>query len=214
MVPDHAADARWALRAAKKSLEPPALGLASMSNESDRRPMVAVPPPQRPLRRRRAARVVVRAAGRVLLMADSDPGLPGSGWWVTPGGGLDIGETSRQAAARELAEETGLRVSAADLVGPIAYRVLRHGYSDQVLVQQEDFYALDLPAIFTPDSAGFTPEEQVTLSGFHWFTAEELGALLVWPAELARLVADATSSQPIDFGEVEESTVPVALGHR
>lgn len=188
--------------------------MASMVNESDRRPMVAVPPPQRPLRQRRAARIVVRAAGRVLLMADSDPGLPGSGWWVTPGGGLDAGETSRQAAARELAEETGLRVYATDLVGPIAHRVVRHGYSDQVLVQQEDFFALDLPAVFTPDAAGFTPEEQVTLSGFGWFTAEELGVLVVWPAELALLLVGATNTQPIDFGEVEELTVPVALGHR
>ena len=75
-------------------------------------------------------------------------------------------------------------------------------------------FALDLPAVFTPDAAGFTPEEQVTLSGFGWFTAEELGVLVVWPAELALLLVGVTNTQPIDFGEVEESTVPVALGHR
>ena len=107
-----------------------------------------------------------------------------------------------------------MRVYATDLVGPIAHRVVRHGYSDQVLVQQEDFFALDLPAVFTPDAAGFTPEEQVTLSGFGWFTAEELGVLVIWPAELALLLVGVTNTQPIDFGEVEESTVPVALGHR
>ncbi len=176
--------------------------------------MISVPPPQRPLRKRRAARVVVRAQGRVLLMADSDPGLPGSGWWVTPGGGLDVGETSLAAAVRELAEETGLQAAAEDFIGPIARRVVRHGYTDQLLVQQEDFFAIDLPATFEPQTSGFTEQERVTLSGSGWFTAEELAGLVVWPAELGRLMQLTDPVGPIDLGEVEESTVPVALGHR
>lgn len=182
-------------------------------NTDDRRPLVAVPPPLRPLRQRRAARIVVRCAGAVLLARDTDPGLPGSGWWVTPGGGLDAGETSREAAARELAEETGLQVPADQFIGPIAHRVAWHGYSDQVLVQQEDFYALDLPARFEPDTAGFTEEEKITLTGFGWFTPADLPGMTVWPAELAKLVV-ATAANPIDFGDIEESTVPIALGHR
>lgn len=182
--------------------------------EPDRRPMIAVPPPQRPLRTRRAVRIVVRAVGRVLLVGDTDPGLPGSGWWVTPGGGLDAGETARQAAVRELAEETGLRVGVDDLLGPVARRVVHHGYSDQVLVQVEDFFALDLPAIFEPDTAGFTSQEQVTLSGFGWFTVDELVDMTIWPAELARLMDADQDDLLVDWGVVEESTVPVGLGHR
>ncbi len=184
-------------------------------NEPDRRPMVAVPPHERRVRRRQAARVVVRAEGYVLLGSDTDPGIPGTQWWVTPGGGLDTGESFVQAAARELAEETGLRVDPVDLFGPVARRIVHHGYSDQVLVQREDFFVLDLPARFEPDTAGFTAEEKVTLAaGFGWFTPAELAGLTVWPAELLRLFEVSIGSSLIDFGDVEESTVPVSLGHR
>ncbi|GAA2180999.1 hypothetical protein GCM10009785_14100 [Brooklawnia cerclae] len=175
--------------------------------------MIPVPPPQRPVRTRRASRVLIRAGGRVLLIADSDPGIAGSHWWVTPGGGLDAQESWHDAAVRELLEETGLRIDAEDLVGPIAERVVRHGYSDQVLVQHEMFFAVDLPSPFEPDAAGFTEEEQVTLTGFEWFAASQLADITVWPTRLPDLFG-ARQGDFVDLGEVEESTVPVALGHR
>ncbi|WIY82868.1 NUDIX domain-containing protein [Propionimicrobium sp. PCR01-08-3] len=184
-------------------------------NDPDRRPMVAVPPRERRVRTRQAARVVVRAEGRVLLGSDTDPGMPGTQWWVTPGGGLDAGETFAEGAARELAEETGLVVDPGDLTGPIARRVVHHGYSDHILQQREDFFVLDLPARFEPDTAGFTEDEKVTMAaGFGWFTLDELTGKTVWPVEIARLMRAEPGDELIDFGDVEESTVPVSLGHR
>ncbi|MFI6588354.1 NUDIX domain-containing protein [Embleya sp. NPDC050493] len=41
---------------------------------------------------------------------------PHAGCWALPGGHVDPGETGRAAAARELAEETGVAVAPADLV--------------------------------------------------------------------------------------------------
>ncbi|MGW1037590.1 NUDIX domain-containing protein [Streptomyces antibioticus] len=58
--------------------------------------------------------VAVDQDGRVLLIQRRWE--PFTGRWALPGGHLDEGEDSRVAAARELGEETGVLVDAADLV--------------------------------------------------------------------------------------------------
>ncbi len=72
-------------------------------------------PPQRPVV---GAGVVVRrmtADGpRVLLIKRAHP--PKAGYWAIPGGKHELGETSREAARRELEEETGLTVGPLELV--------------------------------------------------------------------------------------------------
>jgi len=42
---------------------------------------------------------------------------PLQGQWSIPGGMLEVGETLREAAVREVLEETGLRVEAGELLG-------------------------------------------------------------------------------------------------
>ena len=77
---------------------------------------------------------------RTLLFEDSDPGIEGTRWWVTPGGGIDPGETEAMAAVREVAEETGYVLGEDELIGPVARRHVVHGYSDQIISQHEAFY--------------------------------------------------------------------------
>lgn len=157
--------------------------------------------------------MIVTDGHSVLLLADTDPGLPGSRWWVTPGGGIDPGETSMTAARREVAEETGLVVAPDRLLGPLAVRIVVHGYSDQVLSQTETFFLLPVAEPFDPDPAGLTADELITLDGWAWHPLADLARLPdpVWPADLPGLVAlgEEPGRWPVDLGCVEESTLPV-----
>ena len=61
-----------------------------------------------------SAVALIDPEGRVLL-AQRPEGKSLAGLWEFPGGKVDPGETPRRAAARELFEETSLRVNDADL---------------------------------------------------------------------------------------------------
>jgi 8-oxo-dGTP pyrophosphatase MutT (NUDIX family) len=184
-----------------------------VSTDSGRKYVVPDDPADRPVRTRRAVRViVVDQDDRVLLFEDSDPGIPGVTWWVTPGGGMDPGETERQTAVRELVEETGYQFAEDDLVGPLATRYAVHGYSDQVLEQQESFYLARVSA-FEIDISAHTEEERITLQGHRWWTRAETeaAAAWIWPEQLLQLWDRAADPgrPPLDLGRQEESTVPV-----
>jgi 8-oxo-dGTP diphosphatase len=59
--------------------------------------------------------VVFDPQGRLLLIRRRNP--PFQGQYALPGGFVDYGETTEQAVARELHEETGLHAVALSLVG-------------------------------------------------------------------------------------------------
>ena len=158
----------------------------------------------------------LETGARVLMFNDRDPGMPGSSWWVLPGGGIDGEESPREAARRELAEESGYAVADEDLHGPVAVRVALHGYSDQVTAQSEEIFVVRLEEEFEVDTSGHTEFERLSVQGHAWRRVGEESGDLVWPADLAHLLAITREPQawPIDLGTVEESVVPVALGYR
>jgi len=135
---------------------------------------------------------------------------------VLPGGGIDEGESPREAARRELAEESGYVVDDADLHGPLATRVVLHGYSDQVTEQAEEFFLVRVEDPYDVDVSGHTAFERESVQGHAWRAVGETAAHPVWPLELATLVALAGQPElwPVDLGQVEESPVPISLGHR
>ncbi|WP_245886144.1 NUDIX hydrolase [Umezawaea tangerina] len=61
--------------------------------------------------------IVFDPNGRLLLVRRLNP--PGEGLWSIPGGRVEPGETDHEAVKRELSEETGLSVTAGELVGSV-----------------------------------------------------------------------------------------------
>jgi len=64
----------------------------------------------KPRRFRISAYALIRDADRILLCRLSKEVPRWEGYWTLPGGGLDFGESSEEAAIREVEEETGLLV--------------------------------------------------------------------------------------------------------
>ncbi|MBN1567793.1 MAG: NUDIX domain-containing protein [Acidobacteria bacterium] len=54
--------------------------------------------------------IILDASGRALILRRA-AGDTGGGYWCLPGGKIDYCDTVKQAAARELEEETGLRAT-------------------------------------------------------------------------------------------------------
>lgn len=151
-------------------------------------------PPGVPLLTRTAARVLLLdASDRVLLLHGSDPARPGHSYWMTVGGGLDDGETPRQAAARELFEETGLRLPAADLVGPVHHETTTFPFDGRWYEQSQHFFVARVPA-WTVDRAGFNEVEVATIDAERWWTVDELVGTVekVYPENLVDLLRTAT----------------------
>jgi 8-oxo-dGTP pyrophosphatase MutT (NUDIX family) len=107
-------------------------------------------------------------ADRILLLHEADAG----GYWYTPGGGIEPGETPEEAALRELREELGLT---ADL-GPM---VLRRRTRFEVRGRQLDQDEMHFVGRVVGGRAGQANEadgERAAVAASRWWTLDELSA--------------------------------------
>jgi 8-oxo-dGTP pyrophosphatase MutT (NUDIX family) len=139
---------------------------------------------------RQAGRVlVIDPVGRILLLEGFDPAQPDRRYWVTIGAGLDVGESSAQAAIRELREEAGIVAAAAELAGPVWQRSTEFSFDGTWYRQEEDYYLLRVGQVAV-SLACLDDIERRTVTGYRWWSHEELTATDVpfYPAELPDLV--------------------------
>jgi 8-oxo-dGTP pyrophosphatase MutT (NUDIX family) len=126
---------------------------------------------------RQAARVLlIDGAGRLLLFRGYDPARPDLGsWWFTVGGGIDNGESAREAAARELLEETGLALPPESFSGPLHHEYAEFSIAGTDYYQDNEFYAVRVEhhdVVIT----GFTDLEATFVVEHRWWSPAELRA--------------------------------------
>ena len=111
--------------------------------------------------------------GRILLLFTHWDNRIAPPRWLTPGGGVDPGETNHEGAVRELFEETGLRVES--LGEPVWRHTLTLPEGHSFDYADATYYVLHTTH-FEPVNDNWMPNEFDDVLEVRWFTRSELEA--------------------------------------
>lgn len=142
-----------------------------------------------PALREAARAIVLDPDDRVMLLRYDENG----GFWATPGGSLEPGETPRQAVIRELREELGVRH--VDLGPHLATRTKDHQVAGRDVSQAERYYLARVRPENVDPQAAASPDN---IQEWRWWSLAELSATsqTVYPAELTELLRGILASGP------------------
>ena len=149
------------------------------------------------MKERHSARVVLAdQRGRILLVRVVDDGSitrPGDepvpdSYWITPGGGIEVGESLEAAARREVFEETGI---AEFELGPELFeRRIELTLRDEPLLAIEHYFA-GAVAVVEPTLEHLDALERGVLVEHRWWTPDDIdrrgSTVTVFPPNLGEL---------------------------
>ncbi|MEX2237534.1 MAG: NUDIX domain-containing protein [Dehalococcoidia bacterium] len=148
--------------------------------------------------------IILDARDRILLVQLASDFMGEPPFWITPGGGLDPGESYEEAALRELWEETG--ISGVE-VGPCVW-IRRHAWPwfDEVIDSEEHFYIVRVDRV---DAAPQKLEgnEAEVWGEMRWWSNDEIDAAT---DEVFAPIAMGALLRPLLAGEFPAE--PIAVG--
>jgi 8-oxo-dGTP diphosphatase len=147
--------------------------------------------PKEEKRPRVRAAVAVLRQGQILLVQHTKADRS---YWLLPGGGLDWGESLHQAAQREVAEETGVEVSAGELL-----------FVSETLAPDSSKHVVHLvfEATYQGGEPRVPPEARIT--DVRWFPLDDVSDLTVHPpmqSDLAKLLSRKKSPERVFLGNL------------
>lgn len=125
---------------------------------------------KRTVPRQSARAILVNPDGRILLFKYHDPRQDVIDFWVTPGGGLEQGETFEDAVKRELWEEVGLKN--AQLGQCVWHRFSTFRFDDHLIALEEKYFIVKTGRIAV--NAAHPELEGVPLVGHKWWRRSEI----------------------------------------